>query len=82
MESELNRVRVSVRDDGAAHLPALFAAFEQGGLTTTQRFGGLGPGLAICRGAIDLHGGRIWAESDCVGRGATFVVELGTENPS
>ena len=73
-------VQVGVRDNGVGidplHLPVLFEAFEQGGGGMTQRFGGLGLGLAICRGIVDLHGGRIWAESEGEGKGATFVVEL------
>ena len=81
---EPDRLCVSVRDNGAgidpAHLPLVFNAFEQGGVGTTQRFGGLGLGLAICRGIIDMHGGRIWAESEGRGKGATFVVELPVAN--
>ena len=47
---------------------------------TAFRGGGLGLGLAICRGVIDAHGGRIWVESE--GRdeerlpGTTFFIEL------
>ena len=44
-------------------LPLLFTAFEQGAGNTTQRFGGLGLGLAISKGVIQLHGGTIEAES-------------------
>ncbi|MBA3883522.1 MAG: response regulator, partial [Chthoniobacterales bacterium] len=43
-----------------------------------QRFGGLGLGLAISRAIVELHGGEIRAESDGVGRGATFTVTLAT----
>lgn len=79
-ESDLNRVRDNGADIDAAHLPALFAALEKSGLTPTQRFGGLGLGLAICRGVINLHGGQIWAESDGVDKGATFLADLVAEN--
>ena len=71
-------VRIDVRDQGKgiapADLPRLFRAFEQG--ETTRSFGGLGLGLAISKGIVDLHGGTISAHSDGDGMGATLIVEL------
>ena len=52
-------------------LPRLFKAFEQGQMSITRQFGGLGLGLAISKALVDLHGGTIEAQSD--GRG----LELG-----
>ena len=40
-----------------------------------RRFAGMGLGLYICRGIVEQHGGRIWAESR-VGEGTTFHVAL------
>lgn len=57
-------------------MPRLFVAFEQGEDEETRRRGGLGLGLAICKAAVDLHGGRIWAQSEGEGKGAVFTVEL------
>ena len=54
--------------------PGLFEAFEQG-LEAPERTGGLGLGLAICRGMMELHGGRIAAFSRGPGMGARFVVD-------
>ena len=63
-------------------LPRIFGAFEQGGRAITQRFGGLGLGLAISQAIADLHGGAITAASAGAGRGATFTLRLPlAENP-
>jgi signal transduction histidine kinase/ActR/RegA family two-component response regulator len=61
-----------------AVLPRVFDAFEQGDGETARRSGGLGLGLAICRGMVQAHGGRIAASSVGRGRGAMFRVELAT----
>jgi PAS domain S-box-containing protein len=76
LEGELV-VRVTDTGVGIAPdaLPKIFRAFEQGSLPTGS-FGGLGLGLAISRAIVEMHGGRIDAQSDGVGRGATFTVAL------
>jgi CheY-like chemotaxis protein/anti-sigma regulatory factor (Ser/Thr protein kinase) len=77
-----DRIRVEVRDTGvgidAAVLPHVFDPFEQGGRKMTRQYGGLGLGLAIAKGLVDAHGGRIAAESDGTGRGTTMSVTLPT----
>lgn len=55
-------------------LPHVFEPFRQGNASTMRT--GLGLGLAIVRRLVDLHGGRISAESAGVGAGATFTVSL------
>lgn len=76
------RWRLELTDTGRGIQPdlieSLFGAFEQGGRAITRHYGGLGLGLAICKGVVDLHGGRIWAESEGLDRGTTFIVELAT----
>ncbi|MGE4056707.1 MAG: ATP-binding protein, partial [Vicinamibacterales bacterium] len=57
-------------------LPYVFDRFRQADSRSTRRHGGLGLGLAIAQHLVTLHGGRIRAESDGLGRGASLVVEL------
>ncbi len=72
---------VEVSDSGEgieeAALSRIFERFEQARDPSTSG-GGLGLGLAISRGIVELHGGRIMAHSAGRGRGARFLVELGT----
>src|SRR6476620_5176315 len=56
--------------------PRIFEAFEQGGKGVTNRYGGLGLGLAISKRVIDLHGGQISVNSEGQGKGATFTIKL------
>jgi signal transduction histidine kinase len=54
----------------------IFSPFVQADATVTQKFGGLGLGLAIAKATVDGHGGKLIASSDGPGRGARFAVEL------
>jgi len=69
---------VTVSDNGEgidpAFLPHVFEPFRQGASATMRT--GLGLGLAIVRTLVDLHGGRITAESRGAGCGATFTLSL------
>jgi PAS domain S-box-containing protein len=76
--SEGSRAVVRVGDTGegiaAEFLPHVFEPFRQGASRTMRS--GLGLGLAIVRRLVELHGGRIKAESEGHGRGSQFVVSL------
>ena len=71
-------VKVSVSDEGrgipAERLPHLFRKFSRREDEDTA--GDTGLGLAICKGIVEAHGGRIWAESDGPGLGARFAFTL------
>jgi PAS domain S-box-containing protein len=72
--------RLCVADNGAGidsdFLPRVFERFSQADTSTTRRHGGLGIGLALVRHLTELHGGNVRAESDGVGKGSTFTIEL------
>jgi signal transduction histidine kinase len=75
-------VELMVADDGEgidpSFLPHVFDRFRQADAKTTRKAGGLGLGLAIVRSIVELHGGIVTAQSDGIGRGATFNVRLPT----
>jgi signal transduction histidine kinase len=72
-------LKVSVTDNGigipAKDLPRVFERFFQVETHLTRRYGGMGLGLSVAKAMIELHGGRIWAESE-VGKGSTFTFLL------
>jgi signal transduction histidine kinase len=72
-----DRVDIRVQDDGRGipreRLGEIFDLFSQ---VEPGRAGGLGIGLALVRSLVTLHGGTICAESEGLGRGATFTVSL------
>ena len=71
--------RITVQDRGigipASDLPRIFERFARASNVDDRRFHGMGLGLYICRGIVEEHGGRIWAESE-IGKGSTFHVAL------
>ncbi|HSL29761.1 MAG TPA: ATP-binding protein [Anaerolineales bacterium] len=82
IEENSGHLRVSVNDDGigipARDLPRVFERFFQVETHLTRRYGGMGLGLAVAKANIELHGGRIWAESE-PGKGSTFTFLLPIE---
>lgn len=79
-ESSSNEVLLTVRDTGAGisadTLKHLFEPFVQGDKTLDRSSGGLGLGLALAKGIVDLHGGSISAFSEGPGKGSEFSVRL------
>lgn len=79
-EESDGQLLIRVRDNGiglsAEHLEEVFGMFSQVASAAEQSQGGLGIGLALCRGLVQLHGGSLRARSDGPGHGCEFTVAL------
>ena len=79
-EQQGEEVVVSVRDNGigipAESLRSIFDMFSQVDRSIERSTGGLGIGLALVKGLVEMHGGTVTAESPGPGQGSTFTVRL------
>ncbi len=70
-------IDISVQDTGIGikgeDLQRIFAPFEQVESSSSRRFAGTGLGLSLTKRLVELHGGRIWAESEGQGKGSQFI---------
>jgi signal transduction histidine kinase len=82
VEEESGYLKVAVTDDGlgipSKDVARVFDRFFQVESHLTRRHGGMGLGLAVAKSMVELHGGRIWAESE-TGKGSTFAFLLPLE---
>lgn len=80
LESDDYTAKITIKDNGIGietnQLDKLFIKFYQIKHSVTRKYGGTGLGLTISHDIITLHGGKIWAESDGIGKGSTFFIEL------
>jgi len=79
-----NFIEISVIDTGIGiapeHLERILNPFEQVDNSTSRKYQGTGLGLPLSRRLVELHGGRLWVESDGEGRGSTFRFVIPFEN--
>lgn len=80
MDVDGSHVRITVSDNGIGMAPELlkraFELFAQAQRSADRSQGGLGIGLALVRSLVELHGGRVTAHSDGIGKGSRFTVCL------
>jgi signal transduction histidine kinase len=78
-------VEISVSDTGIGiapeHLGSIFHRFQQVDSTSKRRHGGLGIGLSVVKGLIELHGGSVRVDST-LGNGSTFTITMPQASPS
>ena len=81
-----SHVRIVVADTGAGIseelLPHVFEPFTQAERGSDRSASGLGLGLAVVKGLVELQGGTVTAQSDGLGKGSRFVVELPLADPA
>jgi len=79
VQQENGLLRYTVTDTGIGIPPDkianLFTEFKQTDATIASEFGGTGLGLSITKKFIEMHGGRIWVESE-PGKGSSFIFEV------
>lgn len=72
--------KIVVKDNGVGivkgSLDKIFVKFYQADTTTTREHGGTGIGLSVCKGIIEGHGGKIWAESEGRSKGTEIHILL------
>jgi signal transduction histidine kinase len=70
-------INISVQDTGIGikreDLERIFNPFEQVESSASRRYQGTGLGLTLTKRLVELHGGKIWAESEGEGKGSKFI---------
>ncbi len=80
VRQEAAHIGIAIRDTGIglehASLERIFELFSQISSSLQQAEGGLGVGLALSKGLVELHGGTLQARSEGLGKGSEFVITL------
>ena len=80
VERDAAFLRIVVADNGdgisEGFLPSVFELFSQGDRSLERAGGGLGIGLSLVKGLVELHGGTVSAQSPGAGKGSRFTIEL------
>lgn len=83
LKTDRNKAIISVKDNGIGIspdvLPQLFTPFTQADKSLDRSGSGLGLGLSIVKGIVDLHEGSVSTFSDGLGKGSTFTIHLPTD---
>lgn len=84
LDKKSQRAIITVSDTGIGieprMLPHVFDVFRQAEQGLDRSRGGLGLGLALVKGLVELHDGKVSAMSDGLGKGATFTIRLPVES--
>ena len=79
-EDEKSAIEISVTDTGIGINPEdqakVFSEFKQLDSSYGRKYEGSGLGLTLCRKLVEMHGGRIWVESEGEGKGSTFTFSI------
>ncbi len=84
--AEGKNAKIIVKDNGIGisenKLDQIFVKFYQIDTSVTREHGGTGLGLVVCKGIIEAHGGKIWAESEGENKGSEIHMLLPLDSPS
>jgi signal transduction histidine kinase len=80
LEEDQEVVKILIKDNGIGvpkdKIDSIFVKFYQIQPSQQRKYGGTGLGLAVCRGIIESHNGKIWAESEGDGKGIEIHIEI------
>jgi signal transduction histidine kinase len=83
LKQEAKKIQITIKDSGMGipkgETEYIFDKFQRGKGVTQVNTEGVGLGLYVCKKVIEAHNGKIWAESEGIGKGSEFFVELSSD---